>query len=314
MVVVRTLAVGLACVLSSLGFGQLSPNFLYNPVDQPFEITVTKPQGARELTIQLLAAGSAEMLSEKVARPGKMDLARLFPTLWKDKIRTVHYVQLFADEKPFGAPLVLVPMTNPAISRLNAEKKVEFVADEDDAFAGIRCWVDQVVNFETSLGDMSFRLRPDCAPNTCYNLIQLIEGGFYRNIPVHRIVNKDRNGKPFVVQAGDPTGTGMGSPGYAIALEKSPLGHDFGVISMARSSDPNTIGSQFFVALSREATARLDGLYPAFGQIISGAETLNRLAAVEVGEGDRPKQLPIIKRIWLSDALPYRRIIEKPAG
>ena len=100
----------------------------------------------------------------------------------------------------------------------------------------------------------------------------------------------------FVIQAGDPTGTGSGSPGYSFILEKSPLPHDFGVLGMARSSDPNTNGAQFYVALSREATEHLDGKYVTYGQLVRGKEVIMKIANVKIGpKDDRPEKPPVIK-------------------
>ncbi len=144
-------------------------------------------------------------------------------------------------------------------------------------------------------------MRPDVAPNTVWNFVQLVQGGFYRDIIFHRIINKHpRTGKPFVIQAGDPTGTGSGSPGYSFILEKSSLPHDFGVLGMARSTDPNTNGSQFYVALSREATQHLDGKYVTYGQLVRGKEVIEKVAAVAIGpKDDRPVKPPVIKGIKL---------------
>ncbi len=106
---------------------------------------------------------------------------------------------------------------------------------------------------------------------------------------------------------GDPTGTGAGGPGYFIDLEDSNLPHDFGVISMARSGDPNSNGSQVFLCLSRGGTEFLDGRYTTFGQSIQGADAIRAIADSPVGQGDRPtgSDLPKIITARLVDAAPH---------
>jgi peptidyl-prolyl cis-trans isomerase B (cyclophilin B) len=282
---------------------QITPVKTYNGVDRPL---LVKVEAADDAKLQLLEAGTAKMLMQVDAKAGQNDLAELL-MLWKSKLPNVTYVQLVVSGQKVGPALVLQPMLNPTLSKLAADgKTVEFVADEDGPmYNGIRAYVDQDLVVETSMGDMRFRLRPDAAPNTAWNIMKLAEGGFYSDTIFHRVVAKRPDGSPFVIQGGDPTGTGSGGPGFAYALEKSTLPHDFGVISIARSTDPNTNGSQFFVCLSREGTKHLDGRYAAFGQMVSGAETLRQIAQVPVGEAGRPKDPPKIKRVYLVPASPY---------
>ncbi len=126
-------------------------------------------------------------------------------------------------------------------------------------------------------GTITIELYPNIAPNTVANFVNLIEDGFYDNNTVHRIQ------KDFVVQGGDPTGTGMGGPGYTIKGEFSlngvvnNLSHVKGIISMARSSDYNSAGSQFFIVLSDQAKYSLDKSYAAFGKVTSGFDVLEKM-------------------------------------
>jgi peptidyl-prolyl cis-trans isomerase B (cyclophilin B) len=294
-------------LLPSLSRAQLSALRTYNGVDREIEIEVARPRHRGTLSLRLLAPRTAAILAETDVQPGRRDLARLFPTLWKDRSPEVRYVQFCEDGRPWGSALVLQPMLNPVLSRLATDgKTVEFVPDEDGPmFNGYRIYRDAHFVVETSMGTMEFRLRPDAAPNTAWNLRELAKGDLYRDTIFHRVVAKRADGTPFVIQGGDPTGTGSGGPGWAYALEKSTLPHDFGVISIARSTDPNTNGGQFFVALSREGTKHLDGRYAAFGEMVKGAGVLLRIAAVPVGTGDRPKEPPKIHRVRLVDAPPY---------
>src|SRR5262249_45827306 len=137
--------------------------------------------------------------------------------------------------------------------------------------SGLRAYVDQVVRMETSAGAIDFRMRPDEAPNTVWSFLELCRGGVYPDVGLHRIAPVNAtNHAPFGIQGGDPVfghakeGVGEGGPGFAINLEQSGLPHDFGVISMARNPRfPNSAGSQFFIGLSREGTAHLDGKFAA---------------------------------------------------
>lgn len=129
-------------------------------------------------------------------------------------------------------------------------------------------------------------LYPDMAPNTVNNFISLINKGFYNGTIFHRII------RGFMIQGGDPTGTGMGGPGYEIDGEfsmngfKNPLKHTAGVLSMARTMAPNSAGSQFFI-MHKDAP-HLDGQYAAFGKITEGMDNVDAIASVETDYSDKP--------------------------
>lgn len=299
MFIPATLMVALA---APKAFTPLRPEFTYNGVDRPFPVTIETPKGYKKFTLQIQKANSREMLNEFEVRAGKIDIASKLPEFWKLKRTEVTYLQLTGDGKNVGPALVLQPMTNPKVVTLDPTTKTpKWEKDEDDTYAGIRTWIDQNVVMNTEFGDIEFKMRPDVAPNAVWNFLELIKGGFYREIIFHRIVQKHpRTGKQFVIQAGDPTGTGAGSPGYAFPLEQSSLPHDFGVLGMARSTDPNTNGSQFYIALSREATQHLDGKYVTYGQCVRGEDVIRKIANVEIGpKDDRPVKPPIIHTIKL---------------
>lgn len=301
----RSALISLGIVLTALATAQVKPKFLYNGINRPFEVSVPGQARGAEVELAILQADTANVLQKSLIRPGTVDLAKTFPTLWSEKKPKLVYLQLMVNGKPTGPATVLQPLTNPPVATLDKDNKVKFSPDEDNIFAGYRAYVDQNVVMETTLGKIEFRMRPDKAPNTVWNMLELVRGGFYRDIIWHRVVAKRKDGTPFVIQAGDPTGTGSGSPGYSFILENSTLPHTFGVLSMARSTDPNTNGSQFFVALSRDGTKHLDGRYAAFAEAISGTETILETAKVKVGEADKPEKPPVIKRIILVDAAPY---------
>lgn len=326
----RIVALALVGWVASGAAAQLTPEKLYYGVDRRVPVRVDAPEGfLGELTIRLHEVGSGAVVAESAAAAGRADLAGLLPELWEQKSGVTRLAQLYADGAPLGPPVVVQPLVTPNTAMLVdpttmrpsddpraqpvfeddrlpalAQRGAASSSEREVAFSGLRLYVDKEVVFETDLGPMVFRMRPDQAPNTVFNLLHLVEGGFYDGVAVHRVVARLPDGRPFVVQFGDPSGTGSGGPGYATDLEKSALPHDFGVLSMARAADPNSNGSQVFVCLSREGTAFLDGRYTAFAEAIEGAETIRAIAAVPVGEEDRPVTPPVIERAYTRDAAP----------
>ncbi len=146
-----------------------------------------------------------------------------------------------------------------------------------------------IITFEMENGDiMKAELYPQVAPNTVNNFISLVNKGFYDGLIFHRVING------FMIQGGDPEGTGMGGPGYGIKGEfaqngfANDLKHSAGVLSMARSMMPNSAGSQFFI-MHKDAP-HLDGAYAAFGKIIEGMDVVNKIAAVATDYSDRPME------------------------
>lgn len=309
---------------------QLAPEQLYNGIGQRIVITVTAPDDfIGELTIKLHDPKTREVLASAPAATGRADLTGLFPNLWTEKTEKVMLAQLYLNNKATGAPMVLQPMVTPNVAKRVdpntmrvSEDSTAIVVFEDDrlaaqlgkglvdspdreiVYSGLRIYVEQEAVFETTHGEITFRLRPDAAPNTAFNFMHLVENGFYTNIIFHRIVATLKDGRPFVIQVGDPSGTGSGGPGYMVDLEKTDLPHDFGVLSMARSADPDTNGSQVFVCLSKEGTSFLDGRYTAFAQAISGANVIRQIAEVQVDDDDRPIDPPMILKAYTRDASP----------
>ncbi len=144
-----------------------------------------------------------------------------------------------------------------------------------------------VVTIEMENGDiMKAELYPEIAPNTVNNFISLVKSGFYDGVIFHRVISG------FMIQGGDPEGTGMGGPGYSIKGEFSSNGftnnlkHDRGVLSMARAQDPDSAGSQFFIMHKR--STHLDGDYAAFGKITEGLDIVDKIADTATTPADRP--------------------------
>jgi cyclophilin family peptidyl-prolyl cis-trans isomerase len=132
-------------------------------------------------------------------------------------------------------------------------------------------------------GKIVIQFFPEDAPNTVKNFIKLARVGFYDGVVFHRVV------PGFVVQGGDPTGTGLSGPGYTIDAEFNKRRHLKGSVAMARSEDPNSAGSQFYICL--EAQPHLDGNYTVFGQVIEGMDVVTKIR-----QGDRMKSVAIVQK------------------
>ncbi len=137
-------------------------------------------------------------------------------------------------------------------------------------------------------GIIRAELYPETAPNTVNNFISLIQKGFYDGVIFHRVI------PGFMIQGGDPQGTGTGGPGYSIAGEFSGNGfpndlkHDRGVLSMARTMDPDSAGSQFFIMHAK--APHLDGQYAAFGKVTEGMDVVDGIAGTKTDWNDKPQQ------------------------
>jgi len=315
-----------ALVVVAPALGQLTPDRMYYGKDRAAPMTVKVPGGASgEVEIQLLEPVTANVLEKATGAAGPVNLATLFPSLWTGATPRVVYAQLVVGGKKVGPAVVIQPMVTPAY-RQKAQDKFPDEATRRRLHTGFRAYVDRHVVLETTEGEIELALRPDAAPNTAFNFRQLVDGGFYTDIAIHRVVAHHPSGKPFVIQFGDPTGTGEGGPGYFIDLEPTmfpvegavvqpntpvPMGmrlpHDFGVLSMARTPDPNTGSSQVFICLSREATQGLDKDYTSFGQAVRGAEVIQKITGVQTAPpNDRPiAPMPMVKSAKLIDAPPY---------
>ena len=153
-----------------------------------------------------------------------------------------------------------------------------------------------IVTFTMENGDtMKAELYPEVAPNTVNNFISLVKKGFYDGLIFHRIISG------FMIQGGDPDGTGMGGPGYSIKGEFSYNGvdnnlkHSRGVLSMARAQHPDSAGSQFFIMHAN--APHLDGQYAAFGKLIDGEDVLDSIASVDTDWNDRPRKPQVMKTV-----------------
>ena len=153
-----------------------------------------------------------------------------------------------------------------------------------------------IITIEMENGDViKAELYPEIAPNTVNNFISLVNKGFYDGLIFHRVI------RGFMIQGGCPQGIGIGGPGYQIKGEflqngfPNSLAHTKGVLSMARAMHPDSAGSQFFIM--HEKSPHLDGAYAAFGKIIEGMDTVNKIAETATDYSDRPLEDQRMKKV-----------------
>ncbi len=155
-----------------------------------------------------------------------------------------------------------------------------------------------ILEFE-KFGTVKIELDPEAAPITCAHFEKLVKDGFYDGLTFHRII------KGFMIQGGDPTGTGYGDPSlehikgeFRANGVNNPLHHAPGVISMARSQNPNSASSQFFIC--HVDCGYLDGQYAAFGQVVEGMDVVDKVASVRTDFSDRPLDPVVISKMYLA--------------
>jgi cyclophilin family peptidyl-prolyl cis-trans isomerase len=150
---------------------------------------------------------------------------------------------------------------------------------------------------DTDAGEIRIRLWADAAPQTVGNFVGLAAQGFYDGTVFHRVI------RGFMIQGGDPQGTGRGGPGYTFADEINPRPLVRGTLAMANAG-PNTNGSQFFI-VTAAATPHLDGAHTGFGEVVAGMEAVDAIEATPTARGDRPREDQRVRSV---------RIEESPAG
>jgi len=146
---------------------------------------------------------------------------------------------------------------------------------------------------DTNKGTIKVKFFPEAAPNTVQSFIYLANKGFYDGLTFHRII------EGFVIQGGCPKGDGTGGPGYRIKAEFNDIEHDLGILSMARSQDPDSAGSQFFICLDR--LPHLDENYTVFGEVIDGIEVVRKIGSIDTDMRDRPLREVVIESIKIVD-------------
>lgn len=315
-------AVAAAMAIASWATAQVSVLRTFCPVGGPIPIRIDEPRAEPApappaelpppipMELELVRAGTGEIVARGPVQQGQADLASIFPQIWESREQGALYVQLRTEHRRVGAPIVLSPMlaSPPYAPRVDRTGAPIFPPTDRRApvYSGVRAVPLRHLIFETTRGELRFALRPDAAPGTVWFFSQLVEGGLYEGTAFHTIASLRPGAEPDFVQGGDPTGTGKGGAGIMLDLEESPLRHTFGTISMARASDPNSASSQFFICTGGPGSATLDGRYAAFGQLVgvTSAEVLRAIAASPIGPDNRPLDPPRIIRARLEDAPP----------
>jgi len=203
-------------------------------------------------------------------------------------------------------PRIIMKLKLPIILALLLSSAVFAAKEKKDEKTSMNA-SDEVAVIKTSEGDMVVQFWNDAAPNTIENFKKLARSGFYDGTIFHRIV------KGFMIQGGDPNSKdpgkessyGEGGPGYKIKAEFNDRSHERGVISMARSSDPDSAGSQFFICLA--SVPRLDHQYTTFGKLIKGDDVLEKIGDTPVtrsstGENSKPTKRVVIESIKIVPA------------
>ena len=151
------------------------------------------------------------------------------------------------------------------------------------------------VELTTNQGPIRIEFYPDVAPGHVKNFLALAKTGFYTGLTFHRIIDG------FMIQGGCPEGTGTGGPGYTIKAEFNDRPHEPGVLSMARTNDPNSAGSQFFICLGRHT--HLDRNYTAFGKVADAEsmETVKKIGKTPVGRNDQPREKMVIEKVEIKE-------------
>ena len=148
-------------------------------------------------------------------------------------------------------------------------------------------------SIQTNYGAIEVELFDDDAPKTVENFVKLARDGFYDGVVFHRVI------PDFMIQGGDPTGTGSGGPGYTFEDEQNERGVVRGALAMANAG-PNTNGSQFFI-VTAEACPWLDGKHTVFGRVTSGMDVVDAISALPTGAGDRPQEEVVMERVTVSE-------------
>ena len=304
----------------------VTPHHTYNSVSNGIMVDIEVGATNDVARLVLIDYKNNPLAPPATMTSGTHDLISRIPAI--RNLTEAARLQLTISGRGVAPPIVIQPMTSREVPIVEDTLRSDGVSTytkivgwQDEAtedgletpfVSGWRVYEEKNAMIKTSEGDIRISLRPDVAPNTVWNFRELAKGELYQNTSFHRIVPMASKGHPFVIQGGDPTGTGSGGPGYWLPIENSDLPHDFGVISMARADNPDSAGSQFFLCLSREGTARLDGQYCSFGETVEGEDVIRKIAASPLANPatGKPIDPPTIKSISLVPPAP----INYPSG
>ena len=188
-----------------------------------------------------------------------------------------------------------------AADEIKTDKKADKKVDKMEKYTKRQADNPEIA-IETDFGTMKLELFHDLAPGHADSMLARAKDGFYNGLIFHRIIDG------FMIQGGDPTGTGMGDPSlYKLKAEFSDVPHLEGTLSMARAQDPNSASSQFFICLGR--TAQLDGKYTVFGQVMEGMDVLHKIGKVPCGgpQKSKPNKDVFIRKMTVLKDLPTKK-------
>ena len=248
----------------------------------------------RKLVTLMLFVSFVTILScSKKEKPMESEFDRFAPLTDQQVSELLEKAKSNSSAQPVDPMKVLTEDEINDILATVAATQVEQIADKEIAL------------LETNVGTLAIAFYTDVAPEHCKGFKRLVTSGFYNGTKFHRIIDG------FVVQGGDiltrdanPDNDGTGGPGYTLPAEFNGIPHDLGILSMARSQDPNSAGSQFFICLSRQGTAPLDGKYTVFGKVIGGLDVVQKLGKTttmqnKYGEKSSPVEPVYIKNAYM---------------
>ncbi len=299
--IVQTLMLFAVLVPAKMDVAPSQPILISAKSDRPVALVLTDMNGT--------TLGHVD--PDRVPLDKPLDLRGLFPTLQTPGVYILRAAPTVDDLAHFrGTPLVL---TVQADNRIGASTAPIVTHIDPLTYATI----------QTAGGPMTMVFYYEAAPHTVQNFQTLAQRGYYDGLTFHRII------PGFIIQGGDPTGAGMGGPGYSINAEFANRRHLRGVVSMARAVDPNekagsmprtefanSAGGQFFIVLDDAQAGGLDGRYTAFGRIVDGLDVLDKLAATPLADPStgRPATLPVIESVKIHPVTaadnPYRDLLD----
>jgi cyclophilin family peptidyl-prolyl cis-trans isomerase len=260
-----------AITMMSVLFSVLVPQKMWVAPSQPLMVQINSDKDATLLLTDFAGKAVAAKGSADVSAGQSVDVKTVFPIVAAPGT----YV-LYALPKGAGAAGGAAPkdfLGTPIVIEVLAARFAQ-----DGTAMTTHIVPLQYATMDTDAGKMTMIFYYDSAPHTVQNFLDLGSEGYYDGLNFHRVV------PGFVIQGGDPTATGMGGPGYEVTAEFNDKPHEQGVLSMARSQDPNSAGSQFFVCLDYNQTQNLDHKYTAFGRVIKGMEAVQKIAAGKLAD------------------------------
>jgi peptidyl-prolyl cis-trans isomerase B (cyclophilin B) len=266
----------------------LTPARTWFPPNGPVTINVSAKEDSKLVMtdfsgVNIEPSGSAAVTGDKA-----VDIKAMFPKIAAGGTFVLYEVPKDKSTSQFvGTPLVIEVVTD---QLLPPDANIDVIRVRPLEYAVIH----------TASGNMTAMFYYDVARKTVDSFLQLASEGFYDKLSFHRIL------PGFVLQGGDPRGDGTGGPGYQVPAEFNDRPHDEGVLSMARSSDPNSAGSQFFICLDYKQTQHLDHQYTAFGKLSDGLAVAHEIEKTPLADAQagKPVNPPVIDQIEVKPVVP----------